>query len=270
MLRFKILMITITAACGSEPRARVTDGNLSGHHLRITSVNEPRYFDMLDPLSGALLPVSEWSGLFPEMIEWIATQAGFSYTLLTASGNGSSCHPLGSAAAASTYASQYGCAQDDVTELGLTDVYAGAFYVTQSRLRAGFMTTPYDCKSGLAAFHPGAPTTIPEYVELQRSGEKGAACTALGSAYSEWLTFNLPALQQRLSVQAEWVDLVKSGECGAFIVDKPIGDIISSSVCDLELTSGEVSWADPDPRATESAARPLLIHTSGHDSHLPF
>ena len=259
-------MLLVKAASGSEPHARVTDGNLSGHHLRITSVNEPRYFNMVDSFS--LLPASQWSGLFPEMIEWMAAQAGFTYVLLAASGNGSSCNPAGGAGADGVYASQYGCAQDDVTELGLTDIYAGAFYVTQSRLREGHMTTPYDCESGLAVFQQGVRSTIPEYIEFQKRGEKGVACTALGSAYSDWLILNMPTLRQLPSLQTEWVRSIRTGKCTAFIVSKPIGDIISSSVCDLELASGEASRAksqpDPSPRSITSTRHPGILTSHPH------
>ena len=217
------------------------DGSLSGHHLRITSVAEAKFADIIDPISDSLLPESEWGGLIPRMIEWIAAQAGFTYTLVTTSGNGSSCSPHGGAAADSVYAVQYGCAQQDVTELGISDVYAGSFYVTEPRMRAGLMTTPYDCNSGLAVFSKGAPSSIPEYIELQKNGFKGAACTALGAAYPEWLALNLPALQQKQMPKKDWIASIRAGECDGFILPKPIGDILANSVCDLELSSGEVS-----------------------------
>ena len=47
-------------------------------------------------------------------------------------------------------ATQYGCAQDDVTELGLTDVYWALFYVTVERSAASTFTTPFMSDVGLS------------------------------------------------------------------------------------------------------------------------
>ena len=114
--------------------------NLSGQHLRIVTINENRFTTMLDD-SGALLPAANWTGLIPEMIGWIANQSGFTYTLTSPSGNGSSCTPADGSGTQLEYSRQYNCGQDDVTQLGVADVYAGAFYVTESRLEAGAMST---------------------------------------------------------------------------------------------------------------------------------
>ena len=68
---------------------------------------------MLDN-GGELLPWTNWTGLFPEMIAWMAVQAGFTYELLSPSGNGSTCHPPDGAepdgAERMPCVTQYGCA----------------------------------------------------------------------------------------------------------------------------------------------------------------
>ena len=109
--------------------ASLAAGNLSGTHLRITTVQENRFTQALDA-DGELLPPGNWTGMFPEMISWISVQAGFTYELLTPSGNGTACHPPGGGDRM-LYLTQYGCAESDVTELGISDVYMGVFYVTE-------------------------------------------------------------------------------------------------------------------------------------------
>eukprot|EP00966_Prymnesium_polylepis_P327352 7383229-Prymnesium_polylepis.1 len=194
---------------------------------------------MEDPVTGAILPPSQWTGLFPDMIAWIAEQAGFTYSLVTTSGQGSSCSPSGGVGHPIDYARQYGCTADDVLEEGITDVYMGAYYVTQSRLQRGLMSTPFDGKSGLAVFQVGRAESIPEYIEMQKLGRRGLACTLVSAAYTTWLGLNLPELQQYESLNVDWVSHVRAGICDAFIVDRPIGDIIVSDVCDLNLVGGE-------------------------------
>ena len=75
----------------------------------------------------ACLQVLEAEGFVVDMLEWVAQRAGFTYTLHAPTGNGSHCKASAGVTSLDQYAGQYNCGQDDVTELGLTDVYWGAF-----------------------------------------------------------------------------------------------------------------------------------------------
>lgn len=202
-------------------------------------MHENKFCEMLNATTGELLPAAEWTGMLPEMLVWISAQAGFTYTLSPPSGNGSACHaPVGDTPSWLAYATQYQCAEADVTELGISDVYMGVFYVTQPRLEQGLMTTPFDGHAGLALFQVEQTSTFAEYIALQARGLRGAACTLRGAAFSDWLTDNQPNLSTRLVSYDEYVPSVVSGACDAFVVDYPVGDILAAKTCSVNLVGG--------------------------------
>ena len=91
-------------------RASEDATNLTGVHLDIVTINGDGLARMVSD-NGTLLPASEWVGLMPDMIEWVAQQAGFTYTLLSPTGQGPSCDRAGEPPA--HYASQYNCGMDE-------------------------------------------------------------------------------------------------------------------------------------------------------------
>ena len=125
---------------GYTPPAWSRKGNLNGTHLTIVTPEQPGFTNMYSS-NGQLLPATQWTGYFPDMISWIANQSGMTYTLYAPSSNASGC-----AGAAS---GNYGCGQKDVTEIGLRDMYMGLYYVTPSRLEAGLMTRSFTGDAGM-------------------------------------------------------------------------------------------------------------------------
>ena len=117
-------------------------GNLNGTHLKIVTPNQPGFTNMY-AADGSLLAADEWTGYFPDLIGWIASQSGMTYTLYAPTTQASGC---GNATAGS-----YGCGQKDVTEIGVRDMYMGLYYVTPSRLESGLMTRSFTGDAGTLA-----------------------------------------------------------------------------------------------------------------------
>ena len=137
----------LVAALAASARAIRTD--LTGVHLKITSVHDGdgQYINMLTPDLTTVTDSTEWTGFFVDMIDAVAAHAGFTYSLHAASGDGSRCREGDSPALKAT---QYGCAQDDVTELGTTDVYWALYYVTVGRSAVSRFTSPFLSDVGLS------------------------------------------------------------------------------------------------------------------------
>jgi len=140
------------------PSSTAREGNLAGTHLDIVTVDQPGFTNMHDA-TGALLPPTQWTGYFPDLISWIANQSGMTYTLYAPTTGGSGCE--------SATAGNYGCGQKDVTELGLRDMYMGLYYVTPSRLEAGLMTRSFTGDAGTLASAPHVCVPAPQRVLLQ-------------------------------------------------------------------------------------------------------
>ena len=78
-----------------------------------------------------------------DMIEWVSSKAGFTYTLSSPMGQGPNCkHSEDPSATSSQYAVQYNCGSDDVTA-GRTDMYWALYYITPGRLETNLMTVPF-------------------------------------------------------------------------------------------------------------------------------
>jgi hypothetical protein len=212
--------------------------------LRVTTVHDVPYLNMFNQSTSHLLPSTEWRGLSHDVLSWIAEQAGFTYTLLSPTGNGTDCAPAGGSGAPHIYARQYNCAMNDVTELEQADVYIGAFFVTQQRSQEGLMTSPTELQAGLAVFQPnGRAHSIEEYADLQRRGIRGPACTMFGAAYADWLQANIPALIQRRTPSSEWIAEIRAGRCDGFIEDRPLGEYRAAQTCTLRLVGGaSLNW----------------------------
>jgi hypothetical protein len=260
-VRHDVMALWLAAAplgndvCGNTS---LTAGNLRGVHLRITMVQEPRYTEMTNHSSGELLHPSRWSGMTVEILRWIAEQAGFTYTLLSASGNGSECEPPNGVGTRSNYSQQYNCAQGDVTELGISDVYMGTFFVTPDRLEAGLMTKAWDSDSGLAVCQAHfAVETLEEYVELHGRGSENErkVCTQFNSAYSDMLERVYPRLIQHRINRKDYMDALHSGECAAHVDPLPIGHIIAARRCAASATHGARARRRPHPARTHLDVR---------------
>ena len=110
-----------------------TSFSLAGNHYNITMVHCPPFVDM-GLSDGDILPSSEWSGYVVDMVRMLSREeyAHFDYTLLSPSGEGTSC---GSSEAAWPY--QYICGEEDVYELNSSAMYWSNYYVTASRMLDG-------------------------------------------------------------------------------------------------------------------------------------
>jgi hypothetical protein len=214
------------------PSATILSGNLTGTHLNIVTVNQPGFTNMYDS-SGTLLPSTQWTGYFPDLLQWIGRQSGMTYTLTAPSGAGSSC------ASGADNSGNYGCGQQDVTELGTSDMYVGLYYVTAQRLQAGLMSRTYTGDAGIAVAQKGGATdTLDSYQAKQAAGTVGKLCTLTGAAFTDWVSREYPAIDQVAVAYSEYVTSIRSGACDAFVVDRPIALQIAAQNCDLNLGVG--------------------------------
>jgi hypothetical protein len=226
------LFMVTHSAVGHTPSASIRAGNLIGYHLNITTVNQPGFTNMMSS-DGSMLPPSQWTGYFVDLMAWIATQSGMNYTLSAPTGLGSKC------STSSSNAGNYGCAQQDVTEVGVTDMYLGLFYVTASRLEAGLMTRTYTGDAGIAVAQKGGATdTLDEYQVKQAAGTVGKLCTLTGAAFTDWVAREYPAISQVAVQYSEYVPKLKDGTCDAFVVDRPIALQIAAENCDVNIGVG--------------------------------
>ena len=108
-------------------------------------------FTNRDSTSGQMIPWQDWTGFQRDVIDQVATAAGFTYTLHPPSGDGPNCarNANGSKNAPHSYAGAYLCGEQDVTNLTRTHVYWGQFYITPNRLRTSLMTVPVLSDVGL-------------------------------------------------------------------------------------------------------------------------
>ena len=123
--------------------------DLGGRHLDITSVHDGdgKYTNMLKA-DGTFEPDSSlWTGFFPDMIARVSELARFNYTLHSATGLGTRC---GNGTGPIAHMSAYNCAQDDVSELGKTEVYWAMFYETPGRSAVSRFTGSFMSDVGLS------------------------------------------------------------------------------------------------------------------------
>jgi len=159
----------------------------------------------------------EFSGYIIDMIESVASKAGFTYDLLLPSGYGDNCPSVldanytaedGSNSTAvdpynAVYASSYLCGQNDVIgpgdipEESQTDMYWSMYYVTTARQLAGKFSVPFKPPTqGLTMY--GTQTGVGSFGDLitqQKEGTVGPACIGGNTAYAKWLAKALPELQ---------------------------------------------------------------------------
>jgi hypothetical protein len=144
-------VVVILLMSGLVPLSIGAQTSLDGQHFDITVIHQPPAIDVgLD--DGAILANSQWSGYIIDMIDTISSLANFSYTLHVPSGTGSACH----GGAASDWARQYVCGQQDVLSSNVTDAYWSQYYITRGRLNAGTLfSTPFLTNVGMTLATPG-------------------------------------------------------------------------------------------------------------------
>ena len=59
-----VLPLLLCSACTGT----LLGGNLTGLHVRITTVHENKFCEMLNATTGELLPAADWTGMLPEML----------------------------------------------------------------------------------------------------------------------------------------------------------------------------------------------------------
>ena len=92
---------------------------LAGIHLNFTTIHSDGFINMYED-GNFLADSSQWTGLLVDQIDWIAKQAGFTYTLFPPSGLGDSCS--NSTGLDENWAGEYNCGSEDVWD-GRTDAY---------------------------------------------------------------------------------------------------------------------------------------------------
>eukprot|EP01047_Picozoa_sp_COSAG01_P047529 COSAG01_NODE_4550_length_4932_cov_2.492862_1_plen_187_part_00 len=114
----------LIAAAATAAEAVAVKDLVRGKSLRITMIQEPGFINMLGA-DGFVKPTSQWSGFLVDLLRRVSTEAGFSYTLHSPSGNGGAlCAQtnLTGKARQAFYSTQYNCGQAD-TETAHTDLY---------------------------------------------------------------------------------------------------------------------------------------------------
>jgi hypothetical protein len=126
-------------------------GNLSRVHLHITTVHDSVAMNMGLTADG-MLPWTEWTGFQRDVIDWVATHAGFTYTLHSPSGDGPACPRKkdGSKLLLHQYAGNYNCGGDDVYTNNQTHVYWAQYYITPWRLGNSLFSVPVLSDVGLS------------------------------------------------------------------------------------------------------------------------
>jgi hypothetical protein len=148
-----LLLLAAAQSPAAEANTAVATKDLArGKSLRITMIHEPGFINMKGE-DGLVKPTSQWSGFLVDLLRRVSTEAGFTYTLHSPSGNGGAlCAPtnLTGPARQAFYATQYNCGQAD-TETQETDVYWGMYYMTNGRIARGTLfTIPYLSDAGLS------------------------------------------------------------------------------------------------------------------------
>ena len=113
-MKFLVLLLVIGSAV-----ARLTD--LTGNHYKFTVIHDPPYMDV-GYSNGVLLDQELFTGYIPDMIRMVANKAGFTYDMMTPTGDGSNCVPGDSGLL--DFAVQYGCGQQDTLDVNLNHTQA--------------------------------------------------------------------------------------------------------------------------------------------------
>ena len=109
------MLVPLLLCCQGVPHVHspgdAFSGDLAGVHLHITTVHSIGAIDMGIDGGNILLPSAQWTGFMIDVVNWVAAQAGFTYTLSLPSGLGPSCSrdADGNIQSVDTYAGQYKC-----------------------------------------------------------------------------------------------------------------------------------------------------------------
>eukprot|EP00966_Prymnesium_polylepis_P166623 3851681-Prymnesium_polylepis.1 len=97
-----------------------------------------------------LLSWQSWQGFYVDVIDWVATRAGFTYELHSPSGEGPACVAAhNKERSPQQFATQYNCGAEDVNLLNRTHVYWSDYYVTSGRLQQNLFSVPMLADVGL-------------------------------------------------------------------------------------------------------------------------
>jgi hypothetical protein len=215
---------------------------LSGHHFRITVVEESGYVNLdVDNATGEL----SYSGYLIDMLEAISREdrADFTYDLIPPSGFGSQCigrlnwtkqegddsttamqkireHPD---AFGEPFRTQYKCGESDVNDRPLseysTDIYLGQYYMTTARIKTNRFTVPYKPPGQGSLGMMGFATHIHGFDDLVANHASRPICATSGTAYIETLQSTFPELDiHGISSGSESIyNAFLSGTCDIFI-----------------------------------------------------
>ena len=114
--------------CNAQP-VLPAEPSLAGKKFKITIIENLDYLVKVNKEEDGNPNIDEITGYMKDMIDGVAKKAGFEYELYLPSGYGSSCIPKledrnsTEGAYAKKYRPQFNCGQEDVIELGSTDMY---------------------------------------------------------------------------------------------------------------------------------------------------
>ncbi len=227
---------------------------LSGHHFRVTVVEEPGFVDFYS--------TGEVSGGYcVDILATIASHANFTYELLPPSGLGSLCeHTTGEISPYSrSYRSQYLCGQSDVNDLPnnhstlmtddyATDLYLGLFYVTpQRQLQNSFSMSFHPPTTGALTFFGIATgiASVDDLIQQQKEGLQRPVCVQGNTAFAQFIEASLPDLQTQPYdfTVGDIYHSFQSGDCDIQVTDNPIATrfIMAQKIKNSCLARGKVS-----------------------------
>jgi hypothetical protein len=231
---------------------------LSGHHFRITLVEQAGYVNMdVDNSTGVI----SFSGYLIDLLEAIAMEdrANFTYDLATPSGFGSKCmgrldwtreegddsatalqkiadHP---GAYGEAFRAQYKCGESDVNDRPLseysTDLYLGQYYMTLDRIKVNRFTVPYKPPGQGSLGMMGIATRIHDFDDLLANHSARPICALGGTAYIDTLRHTFPELNiQEITYGSDKVyNALLNGICD-IVIDST--DKLKSTVKDFSET----------------------------------
>lgn len=200
---------------------------LTGHHFKITAVEEEGFIDIQDNGNGDL----SFSGYLIDILEELASRANFTYELRTPSGFGSRCLPrlVDNAtlpAYHKRYRQDYRCGESDVNDRPLhyysTDLYWGMYYVTPERLQVNQFSVPFSPPDRATLGMLGTATHIRDIQDLANFPDY-KVCALEGTAYMESLQLSFPQLTIQGIAQDDNVYVVlEEGTCDIILDAYPM------------------------------------------------
>lgn len=202
--------------------------SLAGKTFKITIIENLDYLVKVNKEDDGNPTKDQITGYMKDMIDGVAKKAQFEYELFLPSGYGSSCIPTiedknsTDGAYAKKYRSQFNCGQEDVIELGKTDMYWSLYYVSTPRQRWNQFTLPYKPPGQGALTMYGTATNVVDIYDMikqQASGAQKPVCIGESTAYGGYLknAFKDLKVHETPNTNEGFLGGLRGGHCDAII-----------------------------------------------------